>query len=510
MDLSALVKKHAKSKLVLFLWVVMPFTIVAQNHYWSQQYGAAATLSGGAEIAGVRDNTALFYNPGAMGMIESNKISISANVYEAQVVTLKNVAGKDIDARSFRALIYPQFIGGSFYVKKVPKLKIMYGTLVRNRSSLRYNATHETYTDAIPGSPGLEYYKARLEYEFNSTETWAGLGFGYRLNNNFSAGVSVFGSYTNLETITALSAGADGVFGITPYTATVNDYGSVKIDHINFIAKAGIAAEFPRLRLGLAITMPSAKIWGQGNMTKTFELHNLNLYAEDTTAIVFKYPSLLVSDEQKNLKSQYKQPASFALGAEYKWKRVKVKLATEIFLGMPQYEVLRGVDEAFIRPANAYGGQTLKDFMVVKSRAAPVVNISIGGTFRIKNKFKVLTGFRTDFNNRMNFGTSQYDSRLGSITPPNWHLLHFSAGASYYRGASDITLGFSYSFGIAADRKSAVNLNDPKQNLLLRSTPENVMRTNVTNFGLIVGYTYYFRGNPRASEKIDTEMLEDW
>lgn len=510
MDLSAQVKKHFKNSLTLFVGVMMPYVIVAQNHYWSQQYGAAATLSGGAEIAGVRDNTALFYNPGAMGLIESNKISISANVYEAQIVSLKNVAGKGIDAKSFRTLIYPQFIGGSFYVKKVPKLKIMYGTLVRNRSSLRYNTTYETYTDAIAGSPGLEYYKARLEYEFNATETWAGLGFGYRINNHLSAGISIFGSYTNLETITSLSTGADGVFGITPYSATVNEFGSAQIDHINFITKVGMAAEFSRLRLGLSITMPSAKIWGQGNMTKTFEAHNLNNYATDTTQLIFKYPSLLVSDEQRGLKSQYKQPASFALGAEYKWKRVKVKFATEVFLGMSTYEVMRGIDEAFIRPANAYGGQTLKDFMVVKTRVAPVVNFSIGGTFRIKNKFKVLTGFRTDFNNRMNFSPEQYMPSLGATTPSKWHLLHFSAGASYYRGASDITIGFNYSFGIAADRRSAVNLNNPKQDLLLRSTPENVVRTNVSNFGLVLGYTYYFRGNPRSSEKIDIEKLEDW
>jgi len=74
------------------------FAAHAQNHYWNQQFGAANTLTGGAEIAGVRDNTALFYNPGAMGFITTNKISLSANIYEAEMVKLKIVAGRGQDA----------------------------------------------------------------------------------------------------------------------------------------------------------------------------------------------------------------------------------------------------------------------------------------------------------------------------------------------------------------------------------------------------------------------------
>lgn len=147
----------------------------AQNHYWNQQFGAANTLTGGAEIAGVRDNTALFYNPGAMGFIQNNKISVSANVYEAEIVRLKNFAGLNFDAKSFRILIYPQFIGSTLFFKKVPKLKIMYGTMARNRSNVRYNIEYQTYTDVIKGSAGNEFYKARIAYESSTIETWAGI-----------------------------------------------------------------------------------------------------------------------------------------------------------------------------------------------------------------------------------------------------------------------------------------------------------------------------------------------
>lgn len=483
--------------------------LLAQNHYWNQQFGAANTLTGGAEIAGVRDNTALFYNPGAMGFIQSNKISVSANVYEAEIVRLKNVAGQGVDGRSFRILIYPQFIGGTLFVKQVPKLKIMYGSMVRTRSNVRYNIEYETFTDVIKGSPGKEYYKARIGYESSTIETWAGLGFGYKLNEIFSVGLSLFGSYTNLENSSLLNLSTDAAYQNIPYTASVNENASVQINHINFIAKVGIAAEFNPIRLGLAITFPTAKIWGQGNLSKSFEGHNMNLHATDTNSVLFRYPSFLVSDDQRELPTLYRQPASFAFGGEYRAKKFKVKLSAEFFLGLPTYNVLKGKDQSFLRPVSAYGGEYIQDFMILKSSARPLINTSIGGTFKVKKNVKFLLGFRTDFNNRMNFTPNQFDKRLSSLSSAYWHLLHFSTGASYNRGANDITLGVNYSFGIVVDRASSINVTEPSHEQLLRGNLTSDMRSSINNIGVILGYTYFFRGSMRSSDT-KTQVSEEW
>jgi len=493
---------------IVFSFVFFP--IMAQNHYWNQQYGATNTLCGGAEVAGVRDNSALFYNPGAMGFITTNKISLSANIYEANIVKLKNVAGEGRDAQSFRALIYPQFIGGSYVFKKAPKLKIIYATMMRNRSSVRFSVQNEMNYDVIKGSPGLEYYKSRLDFDYHSIETWGGIGFGYRINDHFSTGVSLFASYTNLETITTVALSADAEFATVPYIATVDQYASLRMDHVNFIGKIGFAADFKPFLFGLTITLPSAKIFGTGTMTKSLEGHNLNLHSTDTVSPFFQYPSFLVSDQQKGLSTQYKQPASFAIGAEYKWKRVKLKFACEYFLSLPSYEVVHGKEESYIRPTSAYGGKTLKGFMVVKTNAVQVFNVSIGGAFRFVKNFKVLTGFRTDFNNRMSFSPTQLNVGVNSFNPSYWHLMHFGLGVSYNKGASDITVGFNYAFGIAADRRNGINLNDPTQEGFLRGETEKNLRTNVNNIGLIIGYTYYFRSNLRGNEDTKQQQVIEW
>jgi hypothetical protein len=503
------------SRIILFLgFLISALSTEAQNNFWTQQYGALSTLTAGAQVAGVRDNSAIYYNPGAMGFIQSSKISLSANLYDLELIKLKNVAGEGLDARSTRVLLYPQFTGGCFELKKTPKLKLFYGLLMRNRTSIRYNVETQMFYDVIKGAPGNEFYKARLEYDYNATETWAGLGLGYKINNMFSAGISVFGSYTNIENRIAVAANADAIqtdtMGhVVPYTATVNELSSFRMDNVNLIFKIGFAAEFNKLKLGLAITLPSARLFGQGNISKSVEGYNLNVYSPDTTSVTFKYPSFVISDAQTAVKTYYKTVPSFALGAEYAIQKFRLSVTAEYFLGVPGYDIIHGTDRAVLRPTTAYGGGVVQDFLVVRTQSKGVVNAALGVSYKINDKFKVLTGFRTDFNNRMRFSPSTNGINLNSLNPSYWHLLHFSAGASYNRGANDITIGVNYAFGIAADRGEAVNFTDPQQELLLRGAPVKDMRTQVNSVSLIIGYTYFFRGSPRSSEPAAKRMI-DW
>lgn len=496
-------------KLFILLFLCSSFTY-GQNHYWSQQYGAINTLIGGSNVAEVRDNASIFYNPGASGFIDHNKISVSANIYEAQFVNLKNGLGNGNDAKSFRALIYPQFVGGSIVVKKVPKLKIMYGSLVRNRASLRFSVSSEGFDEVIPLSVGKEFYKSFYQHEFNTTETWAGIGFGYKINKNFASGLSFFGSYSNYENISRVSSSLDAFYSNIPYVASVSENSSTRFDHVNFILKTGLAAEFNNLKLGLSITLPSIKVWGKGSLTKSFETQNLHYHATDTSALYYRNATFLISDEQRSLKSNYRIPASFALGGAYQFKKILFRLSTEIFLGISEYTVIQGDNQARIRPTALYGNDVVKDFLQVKTKVSPVVNVSAGLIYKVKDNLKLLTGFRTDFNNNVNFTSNSFAESYGSISPFQWHLLHFSGGASYFRGSSDITFGLNYSFGIKAQQNNMITLSEPRQDFLLRGLPNQDSKANIHNIGLVIGYTYFFRRSPKSSETKDENSQIAW
>ena len=66
------------TSILIFIFALQ---LTAQDyHYWSEQYGGDASLLGGAAIAGVGDNSAVYYNPAAMAFQSSyQKFSISAN-----------------------------------------------------------------------------------------------------------------------------------------------------------------------------------------------------------------------------------------------------------------------------------------------------------------------------------------------------------------------------------------------------------------------------------------------
>ena len=50
------------------------------THYWNSQYGPHAMLLGGTIVGSVKDMSATYYNPGALGYIENPELLVSANV----------------------------------------------------------------------------------------------------------------------------------------------------------------------------------------------------------------------------------------------------------------------------------------------------------------------------------------------------------------------------------------------------------------------------------------------
>ncbi len=480
-------------------WVILAFittagnNLRAQNHYWSQQYGAVPTLTGGSAVAGALDNSSIYYNPGAVGFIDSPKISASCNLYGFESIHLKNGAGTGIDLKSLRFNVFPQIVSGSVPIANVPRLKILYGTLTRFRTNIRFNQEARFYYNVIANSPGDEYYKARLEYQNNSIEQWGGLGLAYKIDSIFSVGLTSFVAYTNIETRSAENLNTDAFYNGQPYTASVNEYNSLRLDQVNMIFKLGLAVNMEHIKLGMTVTMPSIKIWGKGRLDKSFEAYNLNLNAVDTNIPAEKYPTLILSDEQDKLKTDYRMPASFAFGAKVVYPKFKLSASVEYFFGYKNVKVIQGEDRTFIRPTAAYGGDTIKGYMNIVTSARPVLNAGFGAEWQVKKKIALLAGVRTDFNNRTDFLPNNGVANVLSVRLPIYHYLYFSVGATYKFGTHDLSAGFDYGLGLSADRTEIFNMSEPEQNLLLRGRPTNNMQTKIHSLSFVIGYTYYFK-----------------
>jgi len=87
----------------IFLIVFLLQAIIASgqdDHYWSQQFGATNTSMGGAVVGGVRDNSAIYYNPGAQSFIENPSLSVDANLYKYDKIFIRNGAGQNVNLNS--------------------------------------------------------------------------------------------------------------------------------------------------------------------------------------------------------------------------------------------------------------------------------------------------------------------------------------------------------------------------------------------------------------------------
>lgn len=484
-------------------------SVYAQNHYWSQQYGAENTLLGGACIAGARDNSAMYYNPAGLGFVEEAKISVSANAYGIELVNLKNGAGTNLDLKSNKLIIYPQIASGSLLLKKNKKVKIVYGTLIRYRTALHFEQSNTKNYDVFKKLPGDEFYDARVEYDFNSTGNWVGAAFAYRINEHWSVGLSQFVSYLNLQYRQSLNVTSDNKIRNTYFVSSNNSNINFIINNLNLIEKIGIAYETKKLknknlafRLGLTVTMPSLKIWSKSKVYQSLELNNIfdgNISPTDT----FRSTSSVINNANTNIKTSYKEPASIGFGTELEGRKFKVSFALEYFIRIKEYDLIKDNSKTVKRPVINNSPEYVTDFMTVKQSNAHIVNVAWGCEAKIRTKQKkndkiitwsLLTGIRTDFNNHdvVYKKAKEEKGSQEAFNPDNWRYLHFSFGAAFDRQTDKLSFGIDYGLGITNRTIQAINITEPTTQNFLLGNKTNAVIPKIHSINIVMGYSYKF------------------
>jgi len=67
------------------------------SHYWDREYGTTSELLGGTVVGSVRDLSATFYNPGALGLASDPKFILSLETLELTSITLPRAAGDTLN-----------------------------------------------------------------------------------------------------------------------------------------------------------------------------------------------------------------------------------------------------------------------------------------------------------------------------------------------------------------------------------------------------------------------------
>jgi hypothetical protein len=453
------------------------------HHYWSQQYGAESTLLGGAMVGGVSDNSAVYYNPGAVAFIANPSLSIDANVYRIDRIFISDGAGEGVNLNSAQISIYPQIISGMVNLVKNDRIRFSYALLTRNHNNVLMNTRYTGKSDlSDPVDPSGTYtsFVGAYDYVNQLDEQWLGLGAGYRISEKLGLGMTLFGTYRGQS------------YQLTNYVREVNytgsayNYGTVTNDEavkyysVRVLAKFGLSYLADNWKFGLTLTTPSFRLSGNGSVQR----ENSDIVVSENNSDMSG--NFIIMDQNSNARTNYRHPLSIAGGIDYQTSRTRLAVSAEIFAGIKDYFVMKTVSDPFVYPPSYLDSASVKpvidSYLDVEGGARPVFNFAIGLNQAIFKRINLLLGASTDFSS---FDASSEGSEMNSGFGA-WDIYHLSAGLSYHRDKHTVTLGCSYSF-------------TPSQSIppytIINQTPEFTDKALLSShsWAVVLGYIYYFK-----------------
>ncbi len=478
---------------ILIVLFLSPFTDFAQdNHYWTQQYGARAALLGGSIIGQADDNSSIYYNPGFLGLLDSNTLNLNANIYSYERMSIYNGAGENVDITSRQPNIYPQFMSGTMKLKKESPIVWSYALFTRNHSNYYTRLRHQNIYNVVESSPENELYIGSFEYSNQIDEQWGGIGAGIKLNKHFAIGLSTFIGYRfqNYQFSYYTRMMAKDNFD-EAYFASTNWYEDIYLQEFYILWKAGLSLNFGKFKAGLTITTPNLSIYGWTNVQRENSQYNLNKSLENNF-----YDDVLLIDRQENLPTHYKFPWSFGAGLSYELKPdVDILASCEYFKSVGLYEMVEADYKPFLYPEDAAIGEYLKGmrFLSVYGINNAVFNFCFGAEVKINERLSWLSGFRTDHSHFKASERVDYDRpEVLFISAFDIDLYHISSGLAIHKPKSRFTAGINYAFARENNIQQIINFTDPKDYNFLVGNNAPVANVMINSYSLIIGYLHYF------------------
>ena len=179
----------------LLLISVFSFNIIAQeNNYWYHQYGAKSSLLCGAAVATYFDNGAIYYNPATLCFKDSGNISLSANLYNAEILKRQNALGEGLNLTSTNFNFSPQIVSGNKKIGKKAELEF----ILMSRADVQVNhnlSFNKIYNDTLLFYSNNSLYVASYNYRKRVLDEWAGISMSFKLTDKIGLGIASFVRY---------------------------------------------------------------------------------------------------------------------------------------------------------------------------------------------------------------------------------------------------------------------------------------------------------------------------
>lgn len=390
-----------------------PGSAEGQNaHWWTNQYGNRARLLGGAVIGSASDLSAVYYNPGALALVEQPEALLTGYVFDLESLSVKGILSPQSKISSTRLGAVAGLIAGEIRLKFLGKTRLAYSFLTRHLFEYRLGGSAQATGDEV-GLPEITELAGSVRLEERLSEYWGGLTWALPVHERVGLGLTLFGGNRNQRG--RFSSDLVAVVGQQAGLAiNLQDY---SYDHWRLLLKIGARATLTdRWTAGLTVTTPSLRVFGGGSV------------AYNSTAAAGGFSQAAVSF-QEDIPSRYRNPLSVGAGAAYTGERWTLHLAAEWFEGL----------DLVVLDTAPFESQTTGEIIDpdVDHRLDPILNVGVGASREWSEWLSGYANFHTDF------GGAEV-GRNSRTTTALWDLYSFGAGAIFTVDRSEFTLGVVY------------------------------------------------------------------
>lgn len=467
----------------VFITLVIPITVSAQDaHYWNKQHGPTSNFLGGAVTGGVRDNSAIFYNPGATAFTTDFTLSIQSDAVSYMNLFIRNGAGEDLSMQQSSLESSPQMFAVSYGVKKRPTWRTSFGFLTTDFSHIRLRTRNEKLVDIYPGNNGKEIYAGSWNYRNRMREDWYGAAITHKLGENLGIGLSSFLTFRTYEYVETKDQNIyipDGTGDFQPsryvYSSDIMDGSAAGL-----LFKLGVAWEINDFKLGLSVTTPRAQL----NFLASYFLSSSQYSQIGTGDSNLSVPNYTL--QYNKAKSTFKSPWIIDIGV------MKNFFNTDLYVRVAYYskvDLYQMVEPTVLSEISQLLGKADPGAGKVIMANKEIWNFGFGWNKQYTEKFGMMAGIRTDFNY---LDQELLDNTQGVLPAISyWNIYHLSGGTTVTLLKHKFTIGLTYSHGFEKNGNQFFNLDPPNYDELFKQ-PETGAQAYYDQINLLIGYVYDF------------------
>lgn len=408
-----------KNRLLTIPAIIIILALLFQTHraqgtrYWNQNYGTRSNLLGGQVIGSVEDITAVYYNPGYLGLVEDAELIIGAKIYEYNNYNFEFGVVQNESLNSSRFGASPGFVGGSFAIDSAKTHKFFYSVLVREYSKIDFN---HKLIDNNPDVTDTKMVSSDIYAIYNLRETWMGMSWAFSPIENFGIGITTFAAVRNEDQrnqITNTNLSNNDLVKIQ-YNATEYKYYNVRI-----LFKVGGYWKLNEFSFGANFTVPSINLFGFGNTYLNISQTGI----PDNNAII---------NYQENLKSFYRNSMNVAAGFSYRFNKSKIHLSLEFFNKVNLFRIME--PEPFV-------AQSIDSTITIEvtQELKSVLNIGLGYELYLNDSWSVYGSFFIDQN-------ASVEKQKFEVLGLDKAIYHLTTGGNIKLGKAVITVGLEFAY----------------------------------------------------------------